>query len=174
MATPAGFPSLQPAMLIRCALTGFLPCGDIYTGSTLFGLPFGEGSLVSVGDFEPKLDFKMRNGQDWFRIDNDKKHARATISGMAVDAEGRALRCVAEGVFDLNEHTLPLITGDAAAKSIPFGHAVEIMRFECGHEEYKAIENMLFASSLRLVKEESGEILAEIAISRIISGTGQE
>lgn len=141
----------------------------------------------------------MRNGQDWFRIDNDKKHARATISGMAVDAEGRALRCVAEGVFDLNEHTLPLITGDAAAKSIPFGHAgkcpshpalacrgngecastnepgiVEIMRFECGHEEYKAIENMLFASSLRLVKEESGEILAEIAISRIISGTGQE
>jgi hypothetical protein len=48
------------------------------------------------------------------------------------------------------------------------------MKFECGHEPYKALENMLFACSQRFVKGEDGALFAEIRVSRILPGSGYE
>ncbi|RYO85818.1 hypothetical protein DL766_003774 [Monosporascus sp. MC13-8B] len=166
------FPTTQPAMTIKCGLVGQFPCGDIYTGSTLVGVPLSWGKLESVGNFEPKLNFKLTNGHDWFRIDADKKHGRLSISGIATDDEGRSIRIIATGVTELNEHNMPLIVGDPSAKSTPFGFGVEHMQFEAGHEAYRALEGMLFACSQRFVKEEDGALCAEIRVSRIVPGSG--
>lgn len=50
---------------------------------------------------------------------------------------------------------------------------VEQMRFECGYEPYKALENMLFAGSLRFAKEETG-VYAVINLARVLPGSGFE
>ncbi|GAQ05974.1 hypothetical protein ALT_3295 [Aspergillus lentulus] len=168
------FPTTQPAIRIKAGLAGQLPCGEIYTGSTLVGVPLSHGTIESVEGFEPKLNFKISNGHDWFRIDADKKHGRLGITAIATDAEGRCLRVMADGVVELNEPTLALIMGHPEAKSTRFGSAVEQMRFECGHEPYKPLENMMFAGSMRFLKEESGELYADIRLSTIIAGSGYE
>ncbi|KAK8062462.1 hypothetical protein PG997_014559 [Apiospora hydei] len=178
------FPTTVPAMRIKCSLSGQFPCGDIHTGSTLVGVPLGFGTLESVGDFEPKLDFKLSSGHDWFRIDADKRHGRLSVSAIATDAEGRSVRLIADGVTELNEFTMPLIMGDPEAKTNPFGfgaytepspNTVEQMRFEAGHEAYKPLEGMMFACSQRFAKdEETGVPMAEIRVSRIVPGSGYE
>ncbi|KAK8029891.1 hypothetical protein PG993_011182 [Apiospora rasikravindrae] len=169
------FPTTVPAMRIKCSLSGQFPCGDIHTGSTLVGVPLGFGTLESVGDFEPKLDFKLSSGHDWFRIDADKRHGRLSVSAIATDAEGRSIRLIADGVTELNEFTMPLIMGDPEAKTNPFGFGVEQMRFEVGHEAYKPLEGMMFACSQRFAKdEETGAPMAEIRVSRIVPGSGYE
>ncbi|PHH59139.1 hypothetical protein CDD81_3697 [Ophiocordyceps australis] len=170
--SPESFPTLQPAMTIMCGLAGQYPCGEIYTGSTLVGVPLSWGKLQSVDGFEPKMDFKLTHGHDFFRIDADKRHGRLSVAGIATDAEGRSIRLMADGIVDLNEHTLPLIGGDPNAKSTPFGFAVEQMRFEAGHEAYKALEGMMFACSQRFLKDDEGNPCAEIRVSRIVPGTG--
>ncbi|GIJ97912.1 hypothetical protein Aspvir_000018 [Aspergillus viridinutans] len=96
---------------IHAGLAGQLPCGDIYTGSTLVGVPFSHGTIESVEGFEPKVNFKISNGHDWFRIDAGKKHGRLGITAIATDAEGRCMRVMADGVVELNEPTLALIMG---------------------------------------------------------------
>lgn len=120
-------------------------CGDIYTGSTLVAVvcpinfqiqqqqqltlkPFSTGTLVSVGDFEPKMDFKINNGIDWFRIDADKSHGRLTVKAIATDAEGRSICLILDGLTPLNETVMPLIMGDPNAKNGPFGFGSEIER----------------------------------------------
>jgi len=118
-------------------------------------VPFSTGILQSVEGFEPKPDFKLTASRDFF----------------CIDAEGHSIRVIADGITELNEHTIPLILGDPNAKSIPFSFGVEQMKFECGHEPYKALEGMLFACSQRFVKDESGAPLAEIRVSRIIPGS---
>jgi len=135
--------------------------------------PFSEGTLKSIEGFEPKLDFKLTHGHDWFRMDADKKHGRASIAAMLIDAEGRSIRLIIEGVVELNEATASLLFGHPDAKTCPFGYAVEQVRFECGHESYKEIENMMFAGSLRFIKE-GDELFANAHISRIIAGSGYE
>jgi hypothetical protein len=160
--------------------------------------PFSHGTIESVEGFEPKVNFKISNGHDWFRIDADKKHGRLGITAIATDAEGRCMRVMADGVVELNEPTLALIMGHPEAKSTAFGSAgetrilipggrdciwllhlanestVEQMRFECGHEPYKPLEHMMFAGSMRFLKEESGELFADIRLSRIVAGSGDE
>lgn len=47
------------------------------------------------------------------------------------------------------------------------------MWFETGHEPYKPLEGMMFASSQRFVKDEkTGAITAELRLSQIIPGFG--
>ncbi|KAI0017751.1 hypothetical protein F4780DRAFT_754251 [Xylariomycetidae sp. FL0641] len=174
MGIEESFPTCQPAMKIRCGLVGQFACGPIHTGSTLCGVPLSWGTLESVGDFEPKMDLKLTNGHDWFRLDADKRHARLSISAIATDAEGRSLRLKADGVVAMNENIVALIQGDPNAKSPPFGSGVEQMTFEVGHPEYKALEGMMFACSQRFVKVENGPPEVEIRVARIISGTGDE
>lgn len=48
------------------------------------------------------------------------------------------------------------------------------MRFEVGHEPYKPLADMLFAGSMRFVKEENGGLTADIALSQIVAGSGYE
>lgn len=48
------------------------------------------------------------------------------------------------------------------------------MRFECGHEAYKALEGMMFACSQRFVKDENGAPVAKIRVARIVPGSGYE
>ncbi|KAJ5817283.1 hypothetical protein N7447_009516 [Penicillium robsamsonii] len=170
-----GFARLEPAMTISCELVGQFPCGDIHTGSTLACVPFSGGYIRSVEGFEPKVDFTIKAGHDWFRVDADKKFGRLSISAVAADAEGQALRVIADGITDLNEHTLPLLLGDPNAKTNPFGFGVNHMRFETGHEPYKPLEGMMFASSQRFVKDEkTGAMIAELRLSRIIPGSGYQ
>ncbi|KAK4183428.1 hypothetical protein QBC35DRAFT_418934 [Podospora australis] len=176
MAPTSGFPTTVPAFKIKAQLSGLLPVGDIHTGSNLTAVTFGGGSLKSVEGFTPKLDAKIVNGHDWFRVDNDKKHGRLSISGIATDDEGRSLRVIAEGLIELNEHTAPVLFGgpDAAgAADMPFGFAVEYVKFEVGHEAYKALDNALFAGSLRFGKSAEG-LYAEIAVAKIVAGSGFE
>ncbi|KAH8896135.1 hypothetical protein GQ53DRAFT_713851 [Thozetella sp. PMI_491] len=168
-----GFPTVQPAIKIKIKAGVPFPCGDIHTGSTLLGVPFVEGTLQSIEGFEPKLDFKLCGGHDWFRVDADKAHGRATISAIATDDEGRALRTIADSILELNEQTTPLIFGLPGAKDFPFGFAIETMRFECGHEPYKALEHMLFAGSMRFLRE-NGDLWVDIRLSRIHPGSGCE
>ncbi|KAI1734293.1 hypothetical protein F4680DRAFT_454119 [Xylaria scruposa] len=168
------YPTCEPAMKIRVGLAGQFPCGDIYTGSTLVGVPLGEGTLESVGDFEPKMNFKLTSGHDWFRIDADKKHGRLSVSVIATDEAGHSIRIMADGVCELNEHTMPLILGSPDAKTNPWGFGVEQMRFEAGHEAYKELESMMFACSQRFAVDEGGAPVAEIRISRIVPGSGFE
>ncbi|KAI1185599.1 hypothetical protein F5B17DRAFT_445595 [Nemania serpens] len=160
------YPTCEPAMTIRVGLAGQFPCGDIHTGSTLVGVPLGEGTLESVGDFEPKMKFKLTSGHDWFRIDADKKHGRLSVSVIATDEAGRSIRLIADGVCELNEHTMPLILGSPDAKTNPWGFG--------GHESYKVLESMMFACSQRFAIGEGGAPVAEIRISRIIPGSGFE
>ncbi|KAK2599081.1 hypothetical protein QQS21_005422 [Conoideocrella luteorostrata] len=145
------YPTTQPAMKIK---------------------PLSWGTIESVGDFEPKMKFKLTNGHDWFRIDADKKHGRLSVSAIATDDEGRSIRLTADGVTELNEYTMPLILGDLNAKLNPFSFGVEQMRFDAGHEAYKALEGMMFACSQRFCKDENGAPCAEIRVSKIVSGTG--
>ncbi|KAH6653100.1 hypothetical protein BKA67DRAFT_647076 [Truncatella angustata] len=169
------FPTTRPAIRIKCGLSGQFPCGSIYTGSTLVGVPLSWGTLESVGDFEPKLNLKLTNGHDWFRIDADKQHGRLSVSAIATDEEGRSIRLIADGVTELNEYTMPLILGDPNAKTNPFGYGVEQMRFEAGHDVYKPLENMMFACSQRFAKDdETGAPMAEIRVSQIVPGSGFE
>ncbi|RFU73859.1 hypothetical protein TARUN_8404 [Trichoderma arundinaceum] len=168
------FPTLQPAFVIQCGIAGQYPCGDIYTGSSLVGVPLSWGTLKSVPGFEPKLDLKLSHGHDWFRVDNDKTHARLSVSAIISDAENRSIRLTANGVSELNEQIMALITGSPDAKTPPFGFGVEQMTIESGHDVYKPLEGMMFACSQRFALGENGEPLAEIRVSRIVSGTGNE
>ncbi|KAI0886569.1 uncharacterized protein GGS22DRAFT_186638 [Annulohypoxylon maeteangense] len=174
--TPAltGFPTTKPAIHMKAGLAGQFPCGEIYTGSTLIGVPLSWGVIESVGDFEPKIKFTKIHGHDWFRIDADKKHGRFNVSLIATDEEGRSIRLNADGVVELNEHTMPLLMGDPNAKTNPWGFGVEHLKFEGGHDVYKPLEGMLFACSQRFVKSDDGEVSVEIRASKIIAGSGLE
>ncbi|KAJ5788012.1 hypothetical protein N7457_003002 [Penicillium paradoxum] len=170
-----GFARLEPALIIRCELAGQFPCGDIYTGSNLTCVPFSGGYIRSVEGFEPKIDVAIKAGQDWFRIDANKKYGRFTISAVAADAEGQSVRVIADGLTDLNEHTLPLLLGDPNGKTNPFGFGLNHMKFETGHEAYKALEGMIFTSSQRFFKDEkTGALFADLRVSRILGGSGYE
>lgn len=96
--------------------------------------PLGEGTLESVGDFEPKMKFKLTSGHDWFRIDADKKHGRLSVSVIATDEAGRSIRLIADGVCELNEHTMPLILGSPDAKTNPWGFGGELLVLAPGSE----------------------------------------
>lgn len=68
------------------------------------------------------MNLKLTHGNDWFRIDADKKHGRLSVSAIATDEQGRSVRIIADGVTELNhEWTLPLITGHPEAKTNPWG-----------------------------------------------------
>ncbi|KAL5084592.1 hypothetical protein Trisim1_011594 [Trichoderma cf. simile WF8] len=166
------FPTLQPAFVIKVSIAGQFPCGDIYTGSSLVGVPLGEGTLKSVAGFEPKLDMTLSHGHDWFRIDADKTHARLSVSCIISDKENRSIRLEANGVSQLTPAILGLITGSPDAKTPPFGDGIEQMTITSGHEAYKPLEGMMFACSQRFAISETGQPLAEIRVSRILCGTG--
>jgi len=167
------FPTTQPAFVMKGSLVGQFPCGDIHTGSTLVAVPFSAGSVQSIDGFEPKMDLKMIAGHDWFRIDADKQHGRLTISAVVSDAENRCVRISADGIIDLNEETMPMLMGDPTFKMNRFGHAVEQIRLECGHEPYNAIDSMTFVGSLRFIKE-GEQLVAEIRAARVIPGKGTD
>jgi hypothetical protein len=84
--------------------------------------PFITGSVKSVEGFEPKMDLKMTAGHDWFRIDADKRHGRLSISAVVSDEQNQHVRIIADGILNLNEHTMPFLMGDPNFTQSPFGH----------------------------------------------------
>lgn len=52
--------------------------------------------------------------------------------------------------------------------------AVEIFKFQTGHPEYKALENMTFVGSMRFTYEDGVQTGLEVRISQIVSGTGMD
>ncbi|KAK3370628.1 hypothetical protein B0H63DRAFT_564740 [Podospora didyma] len=162
-----GFPTTQPALKAKVRIADIHPCGEIHTGSTLIG--------VSIPGFSPHVNLKITQGHDWLHIDPSKNHARLSIAGVAVDADGHSVRMIAEGLAEMNEQITELFFApddSAGPKEVPFGFAVEHMRFECG-EPYKALEDMLFAGSVRFGKDEDG-LFADIRLARIVPGFGTE
>ncbi|KAL4989669.1 hypothetical protein BDW68DRAFT_175802 [Aspergillus falconensis] len=127
-ALPVVGPPAQEATAIEAAGLQFI-CGEIYTGSTLASVRLSHGTIQSVEGFEPKLDFKDTNGLDWLRNDADKTHGRLSISAIAADAEGRCIRVMADGMVELNQPILALITGHPERKTIPSGHGGEMKLF---------------------------------------------
>ncbi|RYP52795.1 hypothetical protein DL769_010610 [Monosporascus sp. CRB-8-3] len=168
------YPTLQPALRIRTYFNQKFNCGDVFSGSALVAVPFSGGTLESVGDFEPKLKFAVNSGTDWFRIDADKARGRIDVHSLATDAEGRSIHLRLEGITACNEVTMPLILGVPDAKIPPFGFGFQHLKTEAGHEQYKALEGMLFATSLRFTKEEGDLTGVEIRASMIVPGSGME
>ncbi|KAK0725998.1 hypothetical protein B0H67DRAFT_632922 [Lasiosphaeris hirsuta] len=168
------YPTLQPALRIKTYFNQKYNCGDVSSGATLVAVPVFGGTLESVGDFEPKLKFDVNSGTDWFRIDADKARGRIDVNSLATDAEGRSIHLRLDGITACNEVTMPLILGAPDAKSVPFGFGFQHLKIEAGHECYKALEGMLFATSIRFTKEEGDLTGVEIRASRIIPGSGNE
>ncbi|KLU92411.1 hypothetical protein MAPG_11357 [Magnaporthiopsis poae ATCC 64411] len=169
------FPTLQPAFKATCLLdAGQFPCGKIHSGSTLIMVPFSGGFVKSVEGFEPKIDMEIKGGEDWFEIDGDMKAGRLKINVLASDTEGRCARFIAEGVTPITEEINALVSGDPNAKSSDWGFGVNAIRVQTGHPEYQALEGMVFAASQRFKKLESGVVAAEVHVSRVIPGTGNQ
>ncbi|EFQ35944.1 uncharacterized protein GLRG_10823 [Colletotrichum graminicola M1.001] len=168
------FPTTQPAFRLTSHFKDKHPCGDVYTGSTLIGVPLLAGGTVkSVGDFQPRCNFTIASSTDYFTVDADKTHGRIDAQAILVDEEGRAVRLRIDGVVALNEHTLPLIQNEPNAANSPFGYGVEFLKFETGHEMYKPLESMRFAGSQRFVYLDGVRTGVEVRISRVVSGTGE-
>ncbi|ORY69605.1 uncharacterized protein BCR38DRAFT_471084 [Pseudomassariella vexata] len=168
------FPTLKPALRIKTYFNQKFNCGDVYSGSTLVAVPFSGGVLESVGDFEPKLKLAVNSGTDWFRIDADKTRGRISVKAIAIDDEGRSISLGLEGITVINEATMPLILGAPDAQTPPFGYGIQHLKIEAGHEQYKPLEGMLFATSLRFTKEEGDLTGVEIRASRILPGSGMK
>ncbi|KAK0616593.1 hypothetical protein B0T14DRAFT_556075 [Immersiella caudata] len=171
---PESFPTLVPALRIKTYFSQKFMCGDVFSGSKLVAVPFSGGTIKSVGDFEPKLDFAVNSGTDWFRIDPDGSKGRIDVHSLATDAQGRSIHLRLEGITAINEDTMPLIFGAPDAKTPAFGNGFQHLKIEAGHDEYKALEGMLFATSLRFTKEEGDLTGVEIRASRIVPGSGME
>ncbi|KAA8646324.1 uncharacterized protein ATNIH1004_007751 [Aspergillus tanneri] len=109
--------------------------------------PSSGGYIRSVESFEPKVDFTIKAGHEWFCVDADKKFGRLSISAIAADTEGQA-----EVITDVNR-----------------------MRVETVHEPYKPLEGMMFASSQHFVNDEKmGNMIAELRLSRFIPDSGYQ
>ncbi|KAI1381393.1 hypothetical protein F4677DRAFT_124096 [Hypoxylon crocopeplum] len=168
------FPTSQPALRLKTGFSEKLICGDIFTGSTLVAVPLLPGTLESVGNFEPKIKFTISNATDWFSIDADKTHGRLCVKALCTDDKGLNVSLTVDGIVTINETTMPLVFGLPDAKTAPFGFGIESVKFATGHEEYKALENMVFVGSQRFVKEEGDIIGVEARISQIMPGSGFE
>ncbi|THC92084.1 hypothetical protein EYZ11_008437 [Aspergillus tanneri] len=119
---------------------------SIWTNDLSF-LPSSGGYIRSVESFEPKVDFTIKAGHEWFCVDADKKFGRLSISAIAADTEGQA-----EVITDVNR-----------------------MRVETVHEPYKPLEGMMFASSQHFVNDEKmGNMIAELRLSRFIPDSGYQ
>jgi hypothetical protein len=47
-------------------------------------------------------------------------------------------------------------------------------KVEVGHDVYKPLEGMLFATTQRIIRETDGIFGAEMRVSRILAGSGME
>ncbi|KAL8366733.1 hypothetical protein RB595_010543 [Gaeumannomyces hyphopodioides] len=167
------FPTLQPAFKALGILGGGqFPCGQIHSGCTLVMVPLTGGYVKSVEGFDVQVDMEVKGGEDWFEIDNDMKTGQLKINALASDAEGRCVRFIINGLTPITENISALMSGDPDAKTSDWGFGVNAIRVQTGHPEYKALESMLFTGSQRFRKLESGDIAAEVHISRVIPGTG--
>ncbi|KAL8283085.1 hypothetical protein RB597_010460 [Gaeumannomyces tritici] len=168
------FPTLQPAFKALGHIGGGqFPCGQIHSGCTLVMVPLTGGYIKSVEGFDFQLDMEVKGGEDWFEVDNDMKTGRLKINVMASDAEGRCLRFIVDGLTPIPENINALLAGDPNGKTNEWRFA-DAIRIQTGHPEYKALEGMVFAGSQRFRKLESGMIAAEVHISRVIPGTGDQ
>ncbi|KAI0442995.1 hypothetical protein F4803DRAFT_517078 [Xylaria telfairii] len=168
------FPSTKPALWLKTSFTDRHPCGDIWSGSNLVAVPLPNhaGTVESVGDFEPKCKFTIANSIDYFTVDNDKVYGRTNAHGLLVDEQGRSVRMIIGGYIQMNDDILPLVHGLPDAQTAPFGHGMETFTFETGHPEYKALETMTFAGSLRFTKVDDVRTGVEVRISQVLPGTG--
>ncbi|KAI1249946.1 hypothetical protein MGN70_008396 [Eutypa lata] len=138
-------------------------------------LPLMDGGVIeSVGDFEPKFKFKIINGIDFFTVDADQTHGRVDVHCTLADDEGRSARFTGEGVVKLTPEVLALVYSQPDAKTPPFGAAIETFKFQTGHPEYKALEDMKFAGSQRFTYEDGVRTGIDIRISQLLSGTGMD
>lgn len=78
--------------------------------------------MVSVGDFEPKCNFKIVNSIDYFTVDNDQTYGRTNAHGLLVDDQGRSVRMIIHGYIKMTEDVIPLVKGDPEGQTVPFGY----------------------------------------------------
>ncbi|KAK0635858.1 hypothetical protein B0T17DRAFT_517500 [Bombardia bombarda] len=169
------FPTLKPAFRLITHFNERIQCGDIAAGETLVAVPLKSGgTVVSVGDYEPKVKFTIHSSTDFFTVDNDKQTGRIDAQAILLDEEGRAVHFINKGQTELNEETIPHLLGTPGAESSKWGNAIEYIRFRSGHPEYKMLERRLFVGSQRFIYLDGVHTGIELRMAEVIAGTGAD
>lgn len=80
--------------------------------------------------------------------------------------DGAILRNKYTEILEVDESMIPILTGDANAKSTPYGKALSHVRFETGSDSLKGLETSLFVGSARFLIENS-VFSIETKVSRV-------
>ncbi|KAI9730789.1 MAG: hypothetical protein M1818_008069 [Claussenomyces sp. TS43310] len=169
----SGFPSLEPAFIIKGRISNVSPLGLIHSGSKAVHFEVSSGTIESVPGFEPAFKSEITFGADWFSIDHDAKYGRVDIRAIAKTQEGFAIDVRSQGVIQLAPPMAKIFNMEPDMATVPFGMTTSSATLVVADPALKVLENSVFAGNSRMIVDQQG-VTVEVRQSLVVPSTDKE
>ncbi|KAK0104521.1 hypothetical protein ONS95_004810 [Cadophora gregata] len=167
----SNFPKLIPAFTANIVIDAPVTVGAVSKGAPLFVVPFltenTNNFLKSEPEYPIQVDAVFVHGNDFIRQDPSGQHVRLDVNSVMKDKSGAFISYKYSGIINVTPGVGAVLTGDASAKTTPFGDAFTHVLFETGSEALKDIEKKIYVASGRFVLQEGKPVTVEYNISEV-------
>ncbi|KAL0632310.1 hypothetical protein Q9L58_008831 [Maublancomyces gigas] len=168
----SGFPTLQPAFVVKVNIAGSSPVGVVASGSNLTHHEAPTGTIKSAPGFTPEINAQIVFGGDFIYTDPDGLRARLNIQLVAKTDDNVVMYLKGKGIANVTEAIKGFLAGTEPGKTA-FGRSSAQFGIEVAAGKYKDLENHIFVGNGRFVREQGGTTV-EFRLSVVVPSTAME